>query len=350
MENDKIVSLYQSEWKELRCEMDKLKECQISYMKHSITFTSTITAAYLGIIRLVVFDETNSFWLFFFSPLIIIIPGWSIFFDKFISLQRIIGYTKFIEELLAVHLNQGLKIKYIGWQSARSIIHDYYKEYGSRFYEEHFFKLSKPIKENTKKTNFIFKILKASIDNIIQPIIMRILLVCETFYKIIFNPIQTRSNRYWIYCYFVFLSLAIICMITSLYFAPIETSTLEPAKYSLEHLMFKLNLYNKPFHIRLIWVLVFVNVILASIWNLYVLGKATFGHSTSQNVLNRFRKILKTLIQAPGENCHLDGIYLCSKCGARIVVKSDELFPLCPCCDHNEKVHTASHASWSLIE
>ena len=112
-----------------------------------------------------------------------------------------------METLIGITINTKIEINYIGWQNARAIIHEQYTAFSTSFYYNRYSKINN-IYDYLVKINFI-KIIFC----FFRPLIMRFIFTITTLFNIIFHPIKNRSNRYWIYCYFVFLSLAILCFI-----------------------------------------------------------------------------------------------------------------------------------------
>jgi hypothetical protein len=97
----------------LKTELQSLKHCQVQYFSFGITATgvlfglgvkmgdgATASGATAGLLYLI--------------PLLVIIPLWSIFFDKASSITRIVGYLRVLETLLAQNTGR----RYQGWENA----------------------------------------------------------------------------------------------------------------------------------------------------------------------------------------------------------------------------------------
>jgi hypothetical protein len=92
----------------LKTELQALKSCQVQYF----SFTITATGVIFGIGEK--FADKHNVGFVYLIPLLLIIPMWSIFFDKASSITRIVGYMRILESLL-VHDN---RFHYQGWENA----------------------------------------------------------------------------------------------------------------------------------------------------------------------------------------------------------------------------------------
>jgi hypothetical protein len=111
-----VPDLLVEEYKTLRNELQNIKECQISYVKTSITATGGLIGLIAGISR--VSNSTDIPRLAYLSPLIILIPAWCIFHNKTATLTRIVGYQRVLEEIILSKGEKDNRYKYIGWETA----------------------------------------------------------------------------------------------------------------------------------------------------------------------------------------------------------------------------------------
>lgn len=92
----------------LRTELNNLKNCQVTFL----TFSVTTAGVLLGFIK--TFSPSN-YEIFFLTPLIILLPAWSIFFDKAKTISRIVGYYRIIEMLILDKISTD---NFVGWENA----------------------------------------------------------------------------------------------------------------------------------------------------------------------------------------------------------------------------------------
>ena len=102
------TSLIMKERELLKSELQSLKDCQVKYFSFTITGTGII----FGVAEK--FGEGKANGLIYLIPLLLIIPLWSIFFDKASSITRIVGYMRVIEGMLVGEPN----LQYVGWEKA----------------------------------------------------------------------------------------------------------------------------------------------------------------------------------------------------------------------------------------
>lgn len=95
----------------LRDELKHLKLCQLNYF----TISVTATGALLGLGSKIGTGDTTA--LLYFSPLLIILPCWWIFFDKATTIARIVGYLTTIDWILSCP-GEKARYRYIGWEAA----------------------------------------------------------------------------------------------------------------------------------------------------------------------------------------------------------------------------------------
>ena len=92
----------------LKEELQALKSCQMQYFVLTITATCILlsVAGKLG--------EQPCSELIYLAPLFIVLPCWTVFFDKAATISRIVGYLRVLESLLVGERN----CKYVGWETA----------------------------------------------------------------------------------------------------------------------------------------------------------------------------------------------------------------------------------------
>lgn len=104
--------LYNKEHKTLRIELNNLKNCQVTFLTFSVTATGVLLSLMLSY---------ANYEIFFLTPLIILLPAWSVFFDKAKTISRIVGYYRIIEKLIL----DKIRIKqFVGWENALQIFRD----------------------------------------------------------------------------------------------------------------------------------------------------------------------------------------------------------------------------------
>jgi len=92
----------------LKAELQSLKNCQVQYFSFGITATGVI----FGLAEKV--GDKPAIGLVYLIPLLVVIPLWSIFFDKASSITRIVGYLRILEKLLV----KDKRYRYEGWENA----------------------------------------------------------------------------------------------------------------------------------------------------------------------------------------------------------------------------------------
>jgi hypothetical protein len=92
----------------LKTELQALKHCQVQYFSFAITATGVI----FGLAEKTADKPTVG--LVYLIPLLLVIPLWSIFFDKASSITRIVGYMRILEDLLV----GDKRFHYQGWENA----------------------------------------------------------------------------------------------------------------------------------------------------------------------------------------------------------------------------------------
>ena len=115
MADDSILS---KERELLRAEIQTLKHCQIQYFAITITATGVVLglAEKLGgSVQKLGIEPGRS--LVYLAPLAIILPCWTIFFDKATTITRIVGYSRVLEQLLTGQA-RAKNCKYVGWENA----------------------------------------------------------------------------------------------------------------------------------------------------------------------------------------------------------------------------------------
>jgi len=94
--------------KVVRSELEKLKACQLRYFTLAVTGTAALIGASPVLIK-------GPFGIYtFLIPLIIILPCWTIFFDKATSITRNVGYVSVLEEMISDYPE--LRHKFIGYE------------------------------------------------------------------------------------------------------------------------------------------------------------------------------------------------------------------------------------------
>jgi hypothetical protein len=122
--SEKLLDLMKMEWADLRKEQEFLKNCQLRYFILSIT----VGGLFGGLIRISQDQLQTSLdkypWVFF-SPLLISIPCWWVYFDKAKTIARIVGYLRILEELM-LSADTTNQTKFKGWERS---LGDFRKEY-----------------------------------------------------------------------------------------------------------------------------------------------------------------------------------------------------------------------------
>ena len=110
--------MYLEEHGTLRMELNNLKNCQVTFL----TFSVTATGVLIGIIK--TFSNVG-YELLLFVPLFVLLPAWSIFFDKAKTISRIVGYYRIIEQLI---LNNSSTNNFAGWENSLQIFRNNKKD------------------------------------------------------------------------------------------------------------------------------------------------------------------------------------------------------------------------------
>lgn len=92
----------------LKQELQSLKSCQVQYFSLAVV----VTGAIFGIAEKC--GEKLGPGTAYLLPLLIVLPFWSVFFDKASSITRIVGYMRVLEKLLV----DNHFYKYQGWENA----------------------------------------------------------------------------------------------------------------------------------------------------------------------------------------------------------------------------------------
>jgi len=96
----------------LRAELHDLKDCQVKFLSFSLLAAGTIFGA-IGAL----WDPAPSLAGFLFlAPLVFLIPCWWVFFDKALTISRIVGYFLILEQLLLRKPQESLV--FCGWENA----------------------------------------------------------------------------------------------------------------------------------------------------------------------------------------------------------------------------------------
>lgn len=114
----RLFKMMSSELDHLRNELYHLKECQLKYVTLGITSSGASAVFCFGIA-----NEVAPSILFL--PVAISIPFWCIYFDKAVTITRIVGYYRVLERFLLAFQQGTMPIsecnnplKYIGWENA----------------------------------------------------------------------------------------------------------------------------------------------------------------------------------------------------------------------------------------
>ncbi len=94
----------------VRGELRELKKCQVNYFALSVT----ATAAMFGLAAAP--HELLSGGAGYIAPLLILLPCWWIFFDKASTITRNVGYTRILEEMIAMYPQ--LSFRYLGFENS----------------------------------------------------------------------------------------------------------------------------------------------------------------------------------------------------------------------------------------
>ena len=164
------MDLVRKEHGMLREELNKIKQAQLWFINFSVGSTGVMGALFsmgspgdsavpAGIVNLI--------------PLIILLPSWHLFFDKAITLTRIVGYLKVLEKII---IRPELVKNFTGWENAL-VIFRARQELAQRRETAHSFAEERKL----------------------------------------FFRLQRTSERYWGTCYLIFFVLSWLCVISSIY-------------------------------------------------------------------------------------------------------------------------------------
>jgi hypothetical protein len=92
----------------LKNELQALKHCQVQYFALGVTATGVA----LGLADKLGTESSSR--LIYYAPLLIVVPCWTIFFDKATTISRIVGYSRVLETVIAGET----KYRYLGWENA----------------------------------------------------------------------------------------------------------------------------------------------------------------------------------------------------------------------------------------
>lgn len=112
------LAIYCNERKILRNELDNLKNCQVTFFATSVTATALILTVAAKI------SPDSLPGIAYLFPLAILIPTWTVFFDKALTISRIVGYYRVLEQLI-VDEEFGTSIDFMGWETSLKKFRDY---------------------------------------------------------------------------------------------------------------------------------------------------------------------------------------------------------------------------------
>jgi len=206
------------EYEIIKSELKELKNCQITFIKFSVTTTALIFGLVAGCTSILPNPRLFQSFLFL-SPLIIIIPAWWVFFDKATTISRAVGYCRVLEDLILEKCNASM---FLGFENGLQKLRDEQGSYSERL---------KSILFSLFKRDTISKILRMFV---------------------FFSPF-----RYWMITYYIFLGLSVLCIIMSM-----------ATSFSNEQMSSNLwVLYST------IWIIVGVS----AIWNLKLIYQLVYG-------------------------------------------------------------------------
>jgi hypothetical protein len=118
-----VANAISDENKDLRSELQFLKNCQVRYFILSITASSLVVGFGEKLV-----EGNKSVYL---APLLVILPCWWIFFDKATTISRIVAYLRILEQLI---IDRSQNLKYKGWENSvqefRDNAHQVSRKYG----------------------------------------------------------------------------------------------------------------------------------------------------------------------------------------------------------------------------
>lgn len=127
MNNSELIELCRNEHLNLRHEMNHLRTCQMQFLSFGIAGSATI----FGLLSRDLTSSFNTpdekfyFSIFFFIPLVLLIPSMFIFFDKAKTFNRIVGYYYWIERVLSDETRIPI---FHGWENSLRIFRATHKD------------------------------------------------------------------------------------------------------------------------------------------------------------------------------------------------------------------------------
>ena len=113
---------YDSERRALREELHSLKGCQIQFLTVAVTATGVLLGLAVSVLKLRESPPRLEayFALAFLLPLVVLLPAWSVFFDKARTITRIVGYYRVLEKLIyGLYDSEKMKaLSFVGWENA----------------------------------------------------------------------------------------------------------------------------------------------------------------------------------------------------------------------------------------
>ena len=172
---DQVSLMMEKEYTTLRQEVLDLKNCQVTFL----TFSLIATGAILGVLggRLISLIDRYAAVLYL-APLTILLPSWLIFFDKALSVTRIVGYLRLLEEMYLGSADPWTR--FLGWETAMDKFRARRKQEMFKSQTERFPKFSKEVR---KKLSKMFRL-------------------------------QT-TQRYWVLVYYIFSITSGLCLVLS---------------------------------------------------------------------------------------------------------------------------------------
>jgi hypothetical protein len=111
-----------AERRALRDELVQLKSCQVRYFALSLAATGALVG--WGASTQTGNAQPSPVFL---APLVVLLPSWSIFFDKATTITRIVGYYRHLEAWIAAD-ESGSEVHYRGWERALRSFREYQRE------------------------------------------------------------------------------------------------------------------------------------------------------------------------------------------------------------------------------
>lgn len=205
-----LSKFYEQERLTLRKELEVLRNQQITFLTTSIAATGLLlsVASALG--------SKPDVGVAFIFPLIILLPSWWIFFDKATVIARIVGYYRILERLILKHCEV---TNITGWENAIGELRK-----GITHREVDFPKRDK---------GFLFS-------QLIEMLLLR------------------TGHRYWVLCYYIFLTLSGSCLAVS-WFLILSVSSLvvKPSSYFVMLVSTVLFLISAVSNMLIMWQLIY---------------------------------------------------------------------------------------------